>query len=1024
MSDLLNALANLLGYDGDAGYVRADAFAHQPNHRHALRLAAQIMHVRAAFGLWTGRNGALLGPDRPRFTPLVFLAEVADARQAQQVHRSVWSQGLAPYLLAVSADRLWICQGFAFSSTDWARHALEIPLLTANDATGLAQHPALKPLLARTLRSSLAWRDEARTADEFVDERLLRSLANLSVAFSGATQSRRAIEPPVINALIARLLYFYFLVDRRFITKERLADWGLNGIALDEDHDWSLADTQTLFQRLDEVFNGSIFPMPSAYANAYDAAHLNLLRRVLRHGAELGSQDALQLSFLDYDFASIRTETLSAIYEMFLRNEDKEAGRRFGAFYTPPFLADYTLDRLEDQMPLSAATRVLDPATGSGVFLVGAYRRIVEASLSSGETGLPLDRLHKLMTENIFGVELNATACHVAAFSLYLTMLDYVDPKEAADYTRWPVLVGRPRLFPPMLKGDIDREANIRTGDFFSDISAGIRCDIVVGNPPWVQLRNLRSPGAITYWKQSRAPIGDEQAAELFLWKAYRDHLDENGALGFLMPQKSLVNSYSDKFTQALRKDAELIGIADLAHLRYVLFRRSAARTAGAVESRAKRGARQATAVVLLRKAAPQPGHRFWLYRPVRSTQPASRKGRLWTLLHDWTQVLWQDSIGLNDADWRRLYTCSPVDRRVLAKLDRQIASGGLRALGQLDEEIGLQFKNEVDQNIDKRFVLSSDPRRSTFWRRQLGLDASLIPDISAVPIPPSEMKKAHPRSLPFLMGNIVLMPRTCEMALFVEAPVAGSDSFLFGCFPEFAGKTLPERHRGFLMALACFMSTQTFRYLCFVNSRRMTIDRANTELSAVRGLPWPFGNVDADDWSALPNLVGPEREAFVCERLGLPPIYRDLVEEFTTFREAFTDGRTPIDAMRASETDEIDAYLTAMLHELDAGRQRYMVSAVPVAGDLVAAVVQYKTKATSAADHSEQLARTAAEAYAKQGASTLTQSRYLWHSRQMMASVLLKPRERMHWTLDRAFADADLVTAAAMAGYNSKEAV
>ncbi|HKT86017.1 MAG TPA: DNA methyltransferase [Novosphingobium sp.] len=90
----------------------------------------------------------------------------------------------------------------------------------------------------------------------------------------------------------------------------------------------------------------------------------------------------------------------------------------------------------------------------------------------------------------------------------------------------------------------------------------------------------------------------------------------------------------------------------------------------------------------------------------------------------------------------------------------------------------------------------------------------------------------------------------------------------------------------------------------------------------------------------------------------------------------------------------------------------------------LVAAVVEYKTKAMSAADHSEQLARAAAEAYAKQGASTLTQSRYLWHSRQMMASVLLKPRERMHWTLDRAFADADLVTAAAMAGYNSKEAM
>jgi len=751
--------------------------------------------------------------------------------------------------------------------------------------------------------------------------------------------------------------------------------------------------------------------------------HLNLLRRVLRYGAELSSQDALQLSFLDYDFATIRTETLSAIYEMFLRNEDKEAGKRYGAFYTPPYLADYTLDRLEDQTALSAATRVLDPATGSGVFLVGAYRRIVEASLPCGETRLPLDRLHKLMTDNIFGVELNSTACHVAAFSLYLTMLDYVDPEEAADYTRWPVLVGRPRLFPPMLKGGIDRRANIRAGDFFSNVSDGICCDIVVGNPPWVQLKNLRSPDAEAYLKQSRAPIGDKQVAELFLWKAYRDHLSENGALGFLIPQKSLVNAYSDKFTQALRSNAELIGIADLAHLRYVLFRRSGARTAGAVESKSERGARQATAVVLLRKAIPQSGHRFWLYRPIRSTQPASRNGRLWTIVHDWTQVLWQTVVGLNDADWRRLFTCTSVDRRVLTKLDRQIDSGRLRSLRQLDQAIGLQFKIEVDQNLDRQFVLSNDPRQPSFWRRQLGLDGSLVPDTSAVPLPSSELEKAHPRSRPFLTGNVVLMPRTCETALFVEPPVATS-FFIVGCFPEFAGAPLPTRHRMFLEALARYMSTRTFRYLCFVNSRRMTIDRANTELSAVLELPWPFGDVDANDWPTLLDLANPARESLVCERLGLPPIYRDLVEEFTTFREAFADGRTPIDAMRPSDTNEINAYLAAMLHELNAGRQRYTVNAVPVEGDLVAAVIEYRSKATLATSNQDQLVRAAAEAYAKQGASTLTQSRYLWHSRQMMASVLLKPRERMHWTLDRAFADADLITAAAMSGYNSEGAV
>lgn len=1019
MSALLDSLVNALGYAGDVGYIRATAFADQPNHRHELRLAAQLMNVRAAFGLWTGREGALCGPERARFTPLVFLAEVANAEQAQSVHRSVWSQGLAPYLIAVSTDTIWVCQGFAYSSTDWSRYATEVSASQIATSAKLDELALLKPLRARSLRSSMAWRDEARTADEFVDERLLRSLANLSVKFEADTPSRRSIEPAVANALIARLLYFYFLVDRRFITDDRLSEWGLPGIGLTDDCEWSLADAKALFNRLDEVFNGSIFPMPPNLADAYDAAHLNLLRQVLRHGAQLGSRDSLQLSFIDYDFASIRTETLSAIYEMFLRNEDKDAGKNFGTFYTPPYLADYALDRLEEQTPLDDGVRVLDPATGSGVFLVGAYRRIVEMSLPKGKTRLPLNQLHRLMTSNIFGVELNATACHVAAFSLYLTMLDYVDPEEVADFTRWPVLVGRPRLFPPMLKGKGTSAANIRVGDFFSEVAADIRCDVVVGNPPWVQLKNLRSRAATDYLKSRRSPIGDQQAAELFLWKAFSDHLNDEGFLALLLPQKSLVNTYSDKFTRALRSQTELVGIADLAHLRYVLFRRSGARTAGGIKSSSEKGARQATAVVLLKKTPPKPGHQFWLYRPMRSTQPSSKSGRLWTLVHDWTQVVWQDVTEQTDCEWRRLFTCSTVDRRILANIDRQMQSGQLRSLQQLKDEIGLHFKIEVDQNLDKRFVLSANPAQPTYWRRQLGLYDELIPNSErVVPLPASELAKAHKNSRPFLMGNVVLLPRTCEAATFVESPVATS-FFIVACFPEFSGKPLPHMNRKFLKALATYMSSEIFRYLCFVNSRRMTIDRANAELTTVLELPWPFGVIDEEDWLPLVDDLPARVDELVADQLGLPAEYRALVREFTSFRKGFTDGGTPSGAMRSTNEAEFDAYVKAMLYEIDGGRNRYTAGVCPLGEHFSAAVVEYRSRVKPSQKTSLELAHMALQAFTVQGASALTQSRYLWHSRELMASVLIKPRERMHWTLDRAIADADLVTAAAMASYN-----
>ena len=68
MTSPVERFTHLLGYVGDRGYVAADAFAHQPNHRHALRLAAQDMGIQGAFGLWTGREGALLAACRAEFS--------------------------------------------------------------------------------------------------------------------------------------------------------------------------------------------------------------------------------------------------------------------------------------------------------------------------------------------------------------------------------------------------------------------------------------------------------------------------------------------------------------------------------------------------------------------------------------------------------------------------------------------------------------------------------------------------------------------------------------------------------------------------------------------------------------------------------------------------------------------------------------------------------------------------------------------------------------------------------------------
>ncbi|NTF34130.1 HsdM family class I SAM-dependent methyltransferase [Rhizobium skierniewicense] len=1023
MTALLDHIANILGYSGDAGFVRAAAFDRQPNHRHALRLAEQRMSVTGAFGLWTGRSGAISGPDHRRFTPLVYLAAADDEADAKEIHRRVWSQGLVPHLIIATDTRVWLCQGFAFSSTAWKQFAVE--LTAVSDLTSVNRRHALAPIAASSIRSSMAWRDKARAGDEFVDERLLRSLAELSIAFSKPAEGRGELEAVATNALIARLLYFYFLVDRQFVTPARLAAWKLDDITIEGDSDWSFSATQKLFGRLDEVFNGSIFPMKAAHEKGIDASHINDLRRVLRHGGRLHADGNLQFGFLDYDFASIRTETLSAIYEMFLHNEQADAGHRFGAFYTPPYLADYALDRLEDETPLIEGVRVLDPAAGSGVFLVGAYRRIVEATLPSGRSQLPLPRLHKLMTASIFGVELNDTACHVAAFSLYLTMLDYVDPADADDYAAWPVVVGRSRLFPPMLTGSDTGSANIRAGDFFSPIAEGIECDVVVGNPPWVQLPKLGSQHAVTYAHKHKddAPIGDKQAAELFAWKLLNEHLVAGGVLSLLLPLKSLVNRFSDPFTAALRRRTEIVGIADLAHLRYVLFRRSTARSAGVGHAeKAAKSARQSTAGIILRNRKPEPEHQFWTFRPLRPTQPASRKGRLWILLHDWTQVQWHLQADMNDTNWARVFTCTAIDRRILSGLDRRIAAGRLQTLGSLFG-IGLEFKIEVDQNIEREYVLGTEQSSENFWLRQLGLISDLLPtERRAVPLPQAQIDRAIPSARPFLQGNVVVMPRNCERALFIRDPVAPS-FMIVGCFPEHAGSTLPSNRAIFLEAMAAFMSTDTFRYLSFVSSRRMMIDRASIELSTVTALPWPFDGLDDPRLKDMCNGSASEREQLAIDALGIPPSYRATIEEFGEFRMRFRDGGVPKDGIEDVEPDDVSRYRETLLAEVDGGKGRYEVCHREIEGSDLAAVTIRFVAGTANAVHTDEDADAAVREYRRQGASSMSHSRYLWHSRRLMQTVLIKPRDKLHWSMDRAFADADLVLAAIMSGFDNSEA-
>ncbi len=190
---------------------------------------------------------------------------------------------------------------------------------------------------------------------------------------------------------------------------------------------------------------------------------------------EILYRDGSQLGFFNVSFNVLRTETISAIYERFVSIEDAERKKDDGVFYTPPHLADHMLDRIEAMNPITETSRLIDPAAGSGIFLVGAYRRLMERHMpTDGWHPRAINRAKSLLLNVIHGIEKHGQAANVCRFSLYLTLLDYVGRASIEELVR---AAGHEKFLP-------DLTDNIRSGDAFATNVPSARYTHVIGKPP------------------------------------------------------------------------------------------------------------------------------------------------------------------------------------------------------------------------------------------------------------------------------------------------------------------------------------------------------------------------------------------------------------------------------------------------------------------------------------------------------------------------------------------------------------
>ncbi|MDP1779324.1 MAG: Eco57I restriction-modification methylase domain-containing protein, partial [Anaerolineales bacterium] len=377
-----------------------------------------------------------------------------------------------------------------------------------------------------------------------------------------------------------------------------------NGLT-DHDTGWFKA-CKTIFDELNNFYNGSIFQERRELENV--TVSNKVVRSVITD---------LQPENSPYNFAVLPVEILGTIYERFLgrvvrttekqvKIEDKpEVRKAGGVYYTPQYIVDYivenTLGKLLDPTPNPspneehirrggltpadvAKIKILDPACGSGSFLLGAYSKLIDWHKDyferagkekrdresfykdeSGQIRLTAKLKRDILKNNLFGVDIDPQAVEVTRFSLSLKALEDLREGELTEERSLFHQTVLPDLSENIKNGNSLIGNDYFAGKMFSDTAEMKRVnafdwksefeeimenggfDGIIGNPPYIRIQTMKewAPLEVEIYKEiyQSAKAGNYDIYVVFVEKAL-SLLNERGRMGYILPHKFFNSQY------------------------------------------------------------------------------------------------------------------------------------------------------------------------------------------------------------------------------------------------------------------------------------------------------------------------------------------------------------------------------------------------------------------------------------------------------------------------------------------------
>jgi type I restriction-modification system DNA methylase subunit len=305
------------------------------------------------------------------------------------------------------------------------------------------------------------------------------------------------------------------------------------------------------FREFDKIYNSNLFSEhPFEKWDEYDGSTEKAIKILY------GPKD-----YYEYDFKVMPADVLGTVYENYLGHRllqskkgvslDKDAGKRKeqGIYYTPSFVVDYIVEHALQPVLNKCKTidqlrkiKVLDPACGSGSFLIKALEVLNDKYREMGQEGDETTKL-QILTHNIFGVDLDEQAVEIARLNLCINSLD--------GKMKLPFLTDNIKCGNSLISGtDAELKKHFGPGfrdkhpfnwkEEFPDVFKQGGFDVVIGNPPWSSKINSEENKILA--KQLGWPEKNINICALFINKGL-DLVRDGGVLAFLLPKVVIKNT-------------------------------------------------------------------------------------------------------------------------------------------------------------------------------------------------------------------------------------------------------------------------------------------------------------------------------------------------------------------------------------------------------------------------------------------------------------------------------------------------